>query len=248
MTSGSRAKVGLLWTGILLWFGLCWSVFSLMPNDSAIAAPTATLEQGQDAFAAGDLGRAAVLFDEVAAHGRDGRDRHHAAYKRALVDWWDGRESQAVGRLDGLIRDADGSLLGEATALRAQLSDAPYAQVTGRANTSDLKRLKGMVREGNYTAIDGLKIHAPSDGLGALYLGKALLAVGELDDALVAFDQCAQRFARAEEGHKCRYKAAFTSYLLGKPDVARDRLKRVGAGPLGGQAQAFDRFLQTPRP
>jgi hypothetical protein len=227
---------------------LLWSVLAaLFFGFWLFARPgwsTGALAKADVALGVGDFDTARGWFETAVGTG-DSRDQHHGAYKLALLAWWQGDIDRARSGLDAVIGGGFGSLLGESTALRSHLNgtwfEAPPA--TGLELGLTLKVLKVRTKSGDFRYADSFRVYDEEDGLAALYHGKSLLGAGRYTEALRVFDQCSTDHAWVIEGHKCRYKAAFTSYLLGQPTGAKERLTSVGRGPLQGQARAFATWL-----
>ncbi|MEQ8767453.1 MAG: tetratricopeptide repeat protein [Planctomycetota bacterium] len=80
-----------------------------------------------------------------------------------------------------------------------------------------------------------------------LFLGKAHLALGNLEDAESAFRSAVREFPSSLEAHKSQYKLALIALIRGDREAARrgfEALAQSPDGPLAAEATAMARHLE----
>ncbi len=125
------------------------------------------------------------------------------------------------------------------------------------ANSADntlFEKGRDRVRAGDYEAalapLTRFQEEQPRAKLASnagLYLGKAYLALGRLDEARTAWRNTVERYPASLEGHKCRYKLGMLAFLEGNSTEALERFTALAEspdGPLAPEALAFKRFIE----
>ncbi len=121
-------------------------------------------------------------------------------------------------------------------------------------NNALFKQGRDLVRTGRYeeaiaplTQFQREQPHAELASNAGLYLGKAYLALGRFDEARTAWGDTVENYPNSLEGHKCRYKLAFLSFMEGDTQSALDQFTALADapdGPLAPEALAFRTFLE----
>lgn len=119
---------------------------------------------------------------------------------------------------------------------------------------SKFDSIRQMVIDGNFEAaiprLAAFQSEHPgsTDGSRAgLFLGKAYLGLGELDEAANAFEATIAKYPKSLEAHKSRYKLGFIALLRDDPEKAEaifDRLADERGGPLAPEAMAMCVYLR----
>lgn len=109
--------------------------------------------------------------------------------------------------------------------------------------------IREMVCDGEYqAAIPKLKSYSGTNNSRAgLFLGKAYLGLGDIENAKAAFESTSKKFPKTVEAHKCQYKLALLSYFSGETESAKAQFERLANepdGPLAAEARAFAEFLK----
>ena len=84
-----------------------------------------------------------------------------------------------------------------------------------------------------------------------LYLGKAYAALGRMSEARTAWERGRDEYPDTLEGHKCRYKLAWLSFIEGDSAAALAGFRAMADnpdGPLAAEAKAFADFLEKGAP
>ena len=127
---------------------------------------------------------------------------------------------------------------------KARAPAAPKENFTGRQ----------LVIEGKYKeAIPELEAYLRDNPKGkfasrsGLFLGKAHLALGQMDEAEKAFADTAAKHPGTLEAHKCRYKLALVAFFRGDLHNALKRFDELANrpdGPLAPEAKAMGDYLR----
>jgi TolA-binding protein len=86
--------------------------------------------------------------------------------------------------------------------------------------------------------------HASRAGL---FLGKANLALGKVEEARKAWRMTVETYPTTLEGHKCRYKLAFLDAMEGKDQQAYEAFRALAEnpdGPLAPESIAWAAYLK----
>lgn len=119
---------------------------------------------------------------------------------------------------------------------------------------SDFDQGRSLVVAGKYAeAIPVLRRYLKEDPQGkhasraGLFLGKAHLALGDIEAARQAFDDTHRNYPDSLESHKSKYKLAMISLLSGDRQDALERFQQLAQapdGPLAAEATAMAEFLR----
>ena len=119
----------------------------------------------------------------------------------------------------------------------------------------DFHRGRGHVIDGKYdVAIPLLQRFLSRQGnsrnasRAGLFLGKAHLGRGALDEAYNTFKATAQNYPNTLEAHKCQYKLAFVDMLRGNDDAAIEKFSQLADqpdGPLVPEATVMRDYLSN---
>ena len=80
----------------------------------------------------------------------------------------------------------------------------------------------------------------------SLFLGKAYLALGDLNSAQNEFERTIKKYPATLEAHKSHYKLALIAMLRGEKADARLRFAKIAKradGPLAPEARAMESYL-----
>ena len=124
-----------------------------------------------------------------------------------------------------------------------------------REGNDDFHRARKHVTQGKYdVAIPLLKRYLSRQAnnknasRAGLFLGKAYLALGDIDTAYKAFETTSKDYPSTLESHKCRYKMALVNMLRGDDAEAIEQFGQLADnpdGPLAPEAKAMRDYLQN---
>jgi len=118
-----------------------------------------------------------------------------------------------------------------------------------RSQSESFESIRRLVCEGRHAeAIPRLEAYkGRHQSRAGLFLGKAHLGLGDLDQARKSFSDTIRDFPDSLEAHKCRYKLALLALLDGDSEAAKVQfadLSNEANGPLVAEAKAMAEYLE----